>query len=65
VGTNHEKLIVTVNETSTVSVYNMLGILVNKAEVEDSKTFSLPAGSYIINSVSKDGKTRSTKALNR
>ncbi len=65
VGTNHEKLIVTVNETSTVSIYNMLGILVNKAEVEDSKTFALPAGSYIINSVSKDGKTRSVKALNR
>lgn len=64
----HSKQNALVVETKTpavVSIYNTVGMLVANVKVENSKTFDLPAGSYIIKSVSENGKVESVKALNR
>lgn len=61
----NSKLVVETETPALVSIFNTVGMLVAKVKVENSKTFDLPVGSYIIKSISENGKVLSVKALNQ
>jgi hypothetical protein len=56
-------LVVSVSTPSEVWIYDLLGTLVKRLDVENSASVVLPDGVYIVKSVS-NGKERAVKALN-
>ncbi|MDR1809368.1 MAG: InlB B-repeat-containing protein, partial [Prevotella sp.] len=61
----NKALTVSVSEPAAVSIYTLAGTLVASANVESSKTFSLPAGAYLVKSLSATGEVSVAKALNK
>lgn len=61
----NKALVVTVSKPSVVSVYNTIGMLVANEKVENSKTFYLSAGAYLVKSVSENGEVHAAKAINK
>ena len=62
---NNRQLVVSTASPAVVSIYNTVGMLIETVQVDGSKAFELPAGAYIVKSVSANGKTDTIKALNR
>jgi hypothetical protein len=62
---NNRQLVVSTANPAVVSIYNTLGMLIETVQVNGRKAFELPAGAYIVKSVTANGKTDTIKALNR